>query len=180
MSELLPIERIENKIFLIRGQKVMLDSDLADLYGVRTKELNKAVARNIGRFPDDFMFKLILHEYEELRFHFGTSNIRSQFVPLKRGGRRYLPYAFTENGVAMLSSVLHSERAIQVNIAIMRAFTRLRTMLASHKEILDKFRELEGRVDGHDSAILQIVDEIKRIIAFEEKPKKRIGFRPNE
>ncbi len=131
MNKLIPIERIENKIFLIRGQKVMLDIDLAKLYQVRTKELNKATARNPQRFPADFMFRLNKQEYQALRFHFGTS---------KRGGRRYLPYAFTEQGIAMLSSVLKSNRAIQVNVAIMRTFVKLKRVLSTHKKLAQKIK----------------------------------------
>lgn len=182
MSELLPSERIENRIFLIRGQKVMLDKDLAELYGVPTKRLNESVKRNNRRFPIEFMFVLTKEETKNLRLQNVTSNwgSRPQIATLKRGQNiKYLPYAFTEQGVAMLSSVLNSERAIQINIMIIKAFVRLRQTLALHKELADKFKELEGRVDGHDSAILQIVEEIKRIVAFEGKPQKKIGFRPS-
>ena len=127
---IVPVEVIEKKIYLIRSHKVMLDSDLAELYGVETKMLVRAVKRNIERFPSDFMFQLTKEEFDNLRFHFGTS---SQW-----GGRRYLPYAFTEQGVAMLSSVLRSKRAIQVNITIMRVFVRLRQILSTHKELAYK------------------------------------------
>ena len=123
---------IERRIYLIRKQKVMLDSDLAELYGVETFNLNKAVKRNIDRFPDDFMFQLSQEEAESLRFQIGMSKVSG------RGGRRYLPYAFTEQGVAMLSSVLNSKRAVQVNIAIMRAFVKLRELLATHKDLAQK------------------------------------------
>lgn len=132
MKELIPVEIIERKIYLIRRHKVMLDRDLAALYGVETKALNRAVKRNLQRFPDDFMFQLTKEESENLRFHFGTSSW---------GGQRYLPYAFTENGVAMLSSVLSSERAVEVNIQIMRTFTRLREMLLTHKDLQRKIME---------------------------------------
>jgi len=124
------LDRIESKILLIRGQKVMLDSDLAFLYGVQSKRLNEAVQRNLSRFPEDFMFKLTQDEFVLLRSQFATSNLRSQIVTSSRGGRRYLPYVFTEQGVAMLSSVLKSPRAIMVNVEIMRAFVRLRRILA--------------------------------------------------
>src|SRR4030067_1855284 len=129
MQTLLPVEVIERKILLIRGQKVMLDSDLAELYGVETSNLNKAVKRNIARFPEDFMLQLTKEEADSLRFQIGMSKTEG------RGGRRYLPYACTEQGVAMLSSVLNSKRAVQVNIAIMRAFVLLRRMLLSHEEL---------------------------------------------
>src|SRR5437879_4304037 len=123
---LIPTERIEKAILLIREHKVMLDSDLADLYGVETKTLVRAVKRNVERFPEDFMFQLTQEEFDHLRYQFGTSSVW--------GGRRYAPYAFTEQGVAMLSSVLRSKRAIEVNVAIMRAFVRLREMLISNKD----------------------------------------------
>ncbi|MDD5501574.1 MAG: ORF6N domain-containing protein, partial [Candidatus Omnitrophica bacterium] len=126
-KSLIPADRIEKAILLIRKQKVMLDADLADLYGVQTKFLVRAVKRNVDRFPADFMFQLSKEEFDDLRFHFGTSS--------DWGGRRYPPYAFTEQGVAMLSSVLRSQRAVQVNIEIMRAFIRLRQMLASNAEL---------------------------------------------
>jgi hypothetical protein len=131
-----PSERIQKAIFLIRGQKVMLDKDLAELYGVSTSVLNKAVTRNIDRFPPDFMFRLTSEEFSDLKFHFGTSSW---------GGTRKRPRAFTEQGVAMLSSVLRSKRAVQVNIEIMRAFVRLREILASHSELARKLEELEER-----------------------------------
>src|ERR1700733_2315483 len=132
----LPLERITNSIYLIRDQKVILDSDLAQLYGVETGVLNKAVKRNAGRFPKDFMFQLTLQEVANLRFQFGISS-------LAHGGRRFRPFAFTEQGVAMLSSVLNSERAVQVNIAIMRAFIKLREVLATNQDLARKFAELE-------------------------------------
>jgi ORF6N domain len=142
-DSLIPVERIEKAILLIRGQKVMLDQDLAELYSVPTKVLNQAVKRNLGRFPDDFMFQLTAKE---------GAALRSQIVTLKRGQhRKYLPYAFTEQGVAMLSSVLNSDRAIEVNIAIMRAFVRLRKILATHKDLARKLDELERKLGDHDA-----------------------------
>ena len=163
----MPQEVIENKIFLIRGKKVMFDRDLAVLYGVETKFLNRAVKRNIERFPEDFMFQLSKEELASLRFHFGTST---------RGGRRYLPYAFTENGVAMLSSVLNSERAIHVNIQIMRTFTKLREMLATHKELAHKLAELERKIERHDDEIKAVFDAIRGLMTPPEPKKKKIGF----
>lgn len=146
----------------------MLDYDLAELYGVETKQLKRQVKRNIDRFPGDFMFQLAKEEYGRLRCQIGA---------LKRGEHsKYLPYAFTENGVAMLSSVLHSERAIQVNIVIMRTFTRLRRILASHQELALKFKELEQRVGRHDTEIQAIFKVIKRMLAVPEKPRRKIGF----
>ena len=166
MKSLVPMEAIERKILLIRGEKVMLDSDLAALYKVETKLLNKAVKRNIKRFPDDFMFQLTADEAMSLRFHFGTSNAG-------RGGRRYLPYAFTEQGVAMLSSVLSSSRAIEVNIMIMRAFVKLRRMIATHKDLARKLAEMEKKYDGQ----FKIVFDALRSLISEPSPKeKKIGF----
>ncbi|MCC7203100.1 MAG: ORF6N domain-containing protein [Nitrospirae bacterium] len=159
-------EILEQKIFMIRGKRVMLDKDLAALYGVETKVLNQAVKRNINRFPDDFMFQLSWDEASELS--------RSQFVTLKKGKNvKYLPYAFTENGVAMLSSVLSSERAITVNIQIMRTFTRLREMIATHKDLQKKIEEMEKKYD-HQFKI--VFDAIKQLLSPPEPKKKRIGF----
>jgi phage regulator Rha-like protein len=164
LPPLIPSERIENKIYLIRTKKVMLDSDLAELYGVETKVLNQAVKRNITRFPKDFMFRLTTKEAESLR---------SQFVTSKKGGRggaRYAPLCFTEQGIAMLSSVLNSERAVQVNIYIIRVFTRLRELLASHKELRDK-------VDEHDKQLKVVFETIRELLTPPKEPKKRrIGF----
>lgn len=169
--------QIEDRIFLIRGQKVMLDSHLAELYGVETKALNRAVKRNRNRFPEDFIFQLTPSELESLRCQIGTSNLRSQIVTSKnRGGRRYMPYAFTEQGVAMLSSVLRSRRAIQVNIAIMRAFVKLREILGSHKELAAKLRELEGRVGSHDGQIQSLFEAIRRLLTDQPNKRRRIGF----
>jgi phage regulator Rha-like protein len=166
-AELVPPERIERSILLIRGHKVILDADLAALYGVETKQLIRAVKRNLPRFPDDFMFQLKEEEFENLRFHFGTS---SQW-----GGRRYPPYAFTEQGVAMLSSVLRSKRAIQVNIEIMRAFVRLRRILASHAELARKLDALEKKYDAQFKVVF---DAIRQLMAPPQpaSSKKRIGF----
>ena len=169
-TNLIPAERIERSILLIRGQKVMLDGDLAALYGVETKYLVRAVKRNISRFPSDFMVQLTKEEFENLRFHFGTSS--------HWGGRRYLPYAFTEQGVAMLSSVLGSHRAIQVNIEIMRAFVRLRQMIASHVELARKFDALEKKYDAQFKVVF---DAIRQLMTPPEPKKRRpIGFRPGE
>ena len=168
MSEIIPQEIINSKIFIIRDIKVMLDRDLAALYGVETKMLKRAVKRNIERFPEDFMFKLIEKEFDNLRCQFGTSSW---------GGQRYLPYAFTENGVAMLSSVLNSERAITVNIQIMRTFTKLREMLATHKELKQKIEEMEEKYDAQFKIVF---DAIRQIMASPEAKEKKIGFRVRE
>jgi hypothetical protein len=162
---ILPIETIERKIFLIRGQKVMLSTDLAVLYGVEPKVLVQAVKRNIERFPDDFMFQLNKEEF---------SNLKSQIVTSSWGGiRRAAPYAFTEQGVAMLSSVLRSKRAVQVNIAIMRTFVKLRELMASHKDLAKKLSELEKKYDGQFQVVF---NAIRSLIEAEEKPKRKIGY----
>jgi len=168
-KSLLPAERIERCILLIRGQKVILDRDLAALYGVTTGNLNKAVKRNLGRFPADFMFLLTKEEYATLRFQSGI---------LERGKHsKYLPHAFTEQGVAMLSGVLHSPRAIGVNIEIMRAFVRLRRILASHVELAQKLRELERKYDGQFKVVFEALEEL---MAPPEPEKKQIGFHVRE
>ena len=164
-TEVIPQQLIENKIFIIRGKKIMLDRDLAVLYGVETKLINRAVKRNIERFPEDFMFQLTKEEFDNLRFHFGTSSW---------GGQRYLPYAFTENGVAMLSSVLNSKRAIHVNIQIMRTFTKIREMLATHKELRQKIDKMEKKYD-HQFKI--VFDAIRQLMSPPEAKKRRVGFR---
>ena len=173
---ILPSERIETKIFFIRGKKVILDKDLALLYGVETRTLNQAVQRNKKRFPEDFMFKLNLDEikiWAEFE-HSDASNLRSQFVISSYGGRRYRPYVFTEQGIAMLSSVLKSERAIQVNIQIMRTFIKLRELLASNKLLREKIEKLEQKYDNNFKTIFKV---IKQLLAEEEKPKRKIGFK---
>ena len=148
----------------------MLDSDLAELYGVTTFNLNKAVKRNRGRFPTDFMFQLSGPEWKNLRFQIGISS-----SPVW-GGRRYPPYAFTEQGVAMLSSVLHSKRAIQMNIEIMRTFVKLRRMVSTHKHLAHKLEQLERHIQTHDAQIRNIFDAIRELMAPPEKSKARIGF----
>lgn len=170
MKNVVPIELIERKILLIRGQKVMLDSDLAALYGVQTKILNKAVARNSDRFPNDFMFSLTPDEYDSLRFQIGT---------LKKGRgqhRKYLPTVFTEQGVAMLSGVLSSKRAVQVNVAIMRAFVKLREVLSTHKDLAHKLAQLEKKIEKHDEEIGAIFDAIRLLMAEPEPKEKKIGY----
>jgi hypothetical protein len=163
---LIPVERIDRLILMIRGHKVMLDSDLAELYGVTTKRLNEQVRRNLSRFPEDFMFQLTESETHLLRSQFATSKEG-------RGGRRYLPYAFTEQGVAMLSSVLNSERAIKVNIEIMRAFVRLRQILASNKELAKRLDELEKKYDAQFKIVF---DAIRQLMKSPESKKRPIGF----
>jgi phage regulator Rha-like protein len=166
------LQRIENLIYLNRGQKVMLDADLAELYGVETRVLKQAVRRNRNRFPSDFMFELTNKE---------NRSLRSQNVILERGRySKYLPFAFTEQGVAMLSTVLNSERAIEVNIALMRVFVRLREMMATHKELSLKLRELESRIQDHDEQIVAIFGAIRQLMTSSEPPRKKIGFEVRE
>ena len=164
------VQLIERRIYLIRGHKVMIDVDLAELYGVPTKALNQQVQRNRKRFPEDFMFQLTKEEAE---------NLRSQFVTSKagRGGRRYLPYAFTEPGVAMLSSVLNSETAIEVNITIMRAFIRLRQMLETNEELNRKFAAVIRKLSTHDRYFRVVFDELKKLTEQPSSPRKTIGFK---
>lgn len=174
-SEIIPHGLIENKIFVIRGRKVILDFHLAELYGVSTKSLNLAVRRNVKRFPGDFMFQLTGEEFgrlkEVLRFQFETSKSDP------RGGRRYSPYAFSEHGVAMLATVLHSERAIDVNIAIIRTFVKLREILSTHKELAFKLKQLELKTEKHDEEIQTIFEAIRQLMAPPlQKPKQPIGF----
>jgi ORF6N domain-containing protein len=169
---LIPIERIQSQILLLRGQKVMLAQHLAELYGVPVKALNQAVRRNRDRFPDDFMFQLDTAELE---------NLKSQIVTSSWGGTRVPPYAFTEQGVAMLSSVLRGSRAVQVNIAVMRAFVQLRQLLGSHAELARKLTQLEQRIEGHDSAIRSLFDAIRQLMAPPlPDPKPEIGFHVKE
>jgi hypothetical protein len=171
-KEIIPIERVVQSIRWIRGQKVLFDSDLAPLYGVTTGNLNKAVNRNRDRFPSDFMFQLSAEEAGDLIFQIGRSK--------GRGGRRHCPYAFTEQGIAMLSSVLNSDRAIRVNIAIMAAFVKLRQMLETNRELARKFSQLERRVGKHDQEIAAILEAIRQLMAPPEKPRREIGFHVRE
>ena len=164
----IPLEAIESKILLIRGKKVMLDRDLAVLYGVETKRLNEQVKRNIERFPEDFMFILTKEEFQNWRSQFATSNSEKM-------GLRYRPYVFTEQGVAMLSSVLSSKRAIQVNIAIMRVFVKIKEMVVTNKELMYKLSELERKIEKHDGEIHAIFEAIRQLMEPPpEKPKRRI------
>lgn len=177
MNELvIPEEMIISKIYLIRGMKVMLDKDLAELYGVSTGNFNKAVKRNIKRFPDDFMFRLTKKEFDDLIFQIGTSSW---------GGTRKLPNAFTEQGVAMLSSVLHSEMAIMVNIKIIRIFTRIRRFLETHSEILSKLDKIEKKDIEQDKQILLIFEYLRQLEQDKQQQeeqvnRKRIGFRQED
>jgi hypothetical protein len=183
-KSLIPSEIIEKKIFLLRGQKVMLSIDLAELYQVETRTLIQAVKRNMDRFPEDFMFQLTRDELSVLKSHSLISNdsrataSRSQIVILKRGlNIKYPPYAFTEQGVAMLSSVLRSKRAIRVNVEIMRAFVRLRKILGSHAGLAHKLEALEKK---YDSQFKVVFDAIRQLMAAPERPPKKIGFQLKE
>src|SRR5205085_10561681 len=171
-KELIVIRQVAKVIRVIRGEKVLLDFDLAPLYGVTTGNLNKAMRRNCERFPSDFMFQLTTAEAESLIFQFGRAK--------DRGGRRHRSYAFTEQGVAMLSSVLNSPRAVKVNIAIMRAFVMLRETLETNRELARKFYELEKRVGKHDEKIDAILDAIRRLMAPPAKSPREIGFHVRE
>lgn len=174
MKDLIPVERIAQKIYLIRGQKVMLDSDLAELYGVKTAALNQAVKRNLKRFPGNYMFQLTRDEYNSLR---------SQIVTLEKSGRgkyaKYQPHAFTEHGVVMLSSVLKSQRAIQVSLMVVEVFVKLRQMLSTNTELAHKIEQLERKIEKHDEEITAIFEAIRQILRPpEEQRQKQIGFRP--
>src|SRR6266480_2268355 len=186
MAIILTPENVAQLVFLIRGEKVMLDADLAMLYGVEVRVPNQAVARNRKRFPADFMFRLSAKEYENLRSQTVMSEeksarttypLRSQFVISKhgRGGRRYLPYALTERGVAMLSSVLRSDRAVEVNIAIMRTFVQLRRLMDTNRDLARKIEALEKK---YDEQFAVVFEAIKELITPPSPPKKRIGFHP--
>lgn len=176
MKSLVPAERIEKCIYLIRGQKVMLDEHLAQLYNVETKALNRAVKRNIERFPAHFMFQLTRQEFDEFKNEIYSSNLKFQFGISSSdwGGRRKRPYAFTEQGVAMLSSVLRSKRAIQVNIVIMDIFVKLRQMLISHEDLARKIHQLEAK---YDSQFKVVFDAMRELMAPTVKSRRKIGFK---
>jgi len=164
------IPRIENRIFLVRGQKVLLDDDLAALYNVKVKALNQAVKRNKRRFPSDFVFRLTAKENRNLKSQIVTANTG-------RGGRRTVPYAFTEHGAIMAASILNSPRAIEMSIFVVRAFVRLRDTLASHKALAAKFAQLEQRLETHDKTIGEIIDAIRALMVPPERAARKIGFR---
>jgi hypothetical protein len=178
-TEILPSERIESSILFIRGQKVILDSDLALMYGVTVGRLNEAVKRNRDRFPADFMFQLGREEFDSLKSKIVVTNLKSQIAisSFDWGGRRHLPYAFTEHGVAMLSSVLRSRRAVQVNIEIMRAFVRLRQMLASNAELSGGLDALEKKYDAQFKVVF---DAIRQLMTPPKPDKRKIGFLAEE
>jgi len=182
-SAIVPIGKVEQAILFVRGERVILDADLAGLYGVETRALNQAITRNIDRFPEDFMFQLTTVEASHLRSQFAISSLRSQFVISKpgRGGRRYAPYAFTEHGAIMAANVLNSPRAVQVSVFIVRAFVRLRNLLTQHKELAAKLAELERKfekkLDKHDREITALIEAIRQLLAPPPEPPRRpIGY----
>ena len=164
----IPDEVIISKIYVVRGQKVMIDRDLAEMYGVTTGNLNRSVKRNMKRFPEDFIFQLTNDEFKNLIFQNGTSSW---------GGTRKMPYVFTEQGVAMLSSILNSDTAIEVNIRIIRIFTRLRELVLTHKDILLKLEQIEQKITGHEDDIQMIFSAMKQLVQEPNPPRKRIGFK---
>ena len=168
MEHLIPAEIIEQRIFLVRGQKVMIDRHLAELYAVPTKSLNLAVKRNIEKFPEEFMFRLTKEEFQDLRFQFETSSW---------GGTRYLPLVFTEHGVAMAANILKSERATRMSILIVKAFVKLREVLSTHKELSAQIKLLESKVDKHDDAIQTIIEAIRQLMQPPIPKRKPIGFK---
>lgn len=169
-TSLLPVQEIQQRIHVVRGKRVMLDADLARYYGVTTKNLNKAVSRNTDRFPNDFSFTLTYEEVAALKFQSGTSK-------KGRGGRRTLPRVFSEQGVAMLASVLRSERAVKVSVAIIRAFVHLRELLSTHRELADKLGQLERKLEGHDEAIANLFEAMRQLLSPSGPTHgRKIGF----
>src|SRR3989337_4183747 len=168
MKDMIPQETIEQRIFLIRNQKVMIDRDIAEIYGVETKNLNMQVKRNIQRFPEEFMFQLTVEERNQL------VTICHRFKTMKHSSS--LPYVFTEHGVAMLASVLKSDRAVKISINIIKAFVKLREMLSTHKELAHKLEQLERKIEKHDEEIKLIFDAIRQLMAPPEPKKRKIGF----
>jgi len=182
MASTRKIGSIESAIYLLRGQRVMLDSDLAAIYGVSTRQLNQQLKRNRSRFPDDFAFQLSTEEFRNLKSQIATSSLMSQSVTSSgHGGRRKLPWAFTEHGALMLASVLNSEVAVQASVRVVRAFVKLREMIAANAQLAAKLEELERRLDSHDKAIVDLFAALKRLLEPPAPPKKReIGFHVRE
>ena len=171
LSSLRKLDHVENAIYLVRGQRVMLDSDLAAIYRVTTKQLNQQMKRNRKRFPADFAFQLTAKEF---------AGLRSQFVTSKKGGRRYRPWVFTEHGAIMLASVLNSDIAAQASVRVVRAFVRLREMVAANAQLAIKLADLEHRLDSHDAAIVELFAALRQLLEPEVKPKREIGFHVRE
>src|SRR5436305_3280868 len=174
------IQPVEKAIHLVRGQRVMLDSDLAAIYGVTTKRLNQQLRRNHNRFPSDFAFQLTREEFTNLRSQIATSSLRSQIATSKQGGRRYSPWVFTEHGAIMLASVLNSDIAIDASVRVVRAFVRLREIISANAELAAKFEQLERRLDSHDEAIAQLFAAIRQLLAPLPEKKREIGFHVRE
>jgi len=170
---LLPVEKsLTSRIHVVRGQKIMLDADLAELYGISTGALNQAVKRNLSRFPVDFMFQLTAEEHERLKSQIVISNVG-------RGGRRSIPLAFTEHGALMAATILNSQKATEMSVYIVRAFVQLREMVSTHKELIDKLQELETKVSGHDQAIADLFEAIRQLMAPPAQKRRFVGFRTN-
>ena len=180
MSSPREIQTVEKTIHLVRGQRVMLDSDLAAIYSVTTKRLNERLRRNPNRFPPDFAFQLTREEFMNLRSQIATSSLRSQSATSKHGGRRYRPWVFTEHGAIMLASVLDSDVAIEASVRVVRAFVRLREMVSANTELAAKFAQLERRLDSHDEAIAQLFAAIRQLLAPPPEKKREIGFHVRE
>jgi len=180
---LVPVERIEKLIYLIRGQKVMLDSDLAEIYGIPTHRLNEQVRRNLSRFPADFAFQLTRQEFTNLISQIAISSLKSRrtFAGTRQhGGRRKLPYVFTEHGAIMLASVLNSPVAVEASVRVVRAFVRLREILSSNRELAQKLAELERKFEGHDAAIRNLFEAIRQLLTPPEPKRRKIGFHVKE
>jgi hypothetical protein len=181
MSSTRKIDNVESAIYLIRGQRVMLDCDLAAIYQVTTKRLNEQLRRNRKRFPKDFAFQLTAEEFTNLKSQIATSSLRSKFVTSSsHGGKRKLPWVFTEHGALMLASVLNSDIAVQASVRVVRAFVRLREMVAANAQLAAKLEELERRLDSHDATIVDLFAALKRLLEPEAKPKREIGFHVHE
>ncbi len=182
MSATRKVDNVESAIYLIRGQRVMLDSDLAAIYGVTTRRLNEQLRRNRSRFPDDFAFQLTAEEFKNMKSQIATSSLRSQFVTSSsHGGKRKLPWVFTEHGALMLASVLNSQIAVQASVRVVRAFVRLREMVVANVQLAAKLEQIERRLDSHDEAIVELFAALKRLLESPEPSRTReIGFHVRE
>jgi len=182
MSATRKVDNVESAIYLIRGQRVMLDSDLAAIYGVTTRRLNEQLRRNRSRFPDDFAFQLTAEEFKNMKSQIATSSLRSQFVTSSsHGGKRKLPWVFTEHGALMLASVLNSQIAVQASVRVVRAFVRLREMVVANVQLAAKLEQIERRLDSHDEAIVELFAALKRLLESPQPSRSReIGFHVRE